>query len=350
MNELIPQNFGAVSSVFGAAQPESDNLAAGVQGGYALMKYKGKVWTPSYRGNETPLLRADGDGPANSITVVVLKASQHLSKIFYEAGYTEGSTAAPDCFSTNGVTPDMASAKRQANACAACPKNAWGSAISRVSGKAAKACQDSKRIAIVPLDDLKNELYGGPMLLRIPAASLQELAQFGQKMQALGYPYYSIGVRISFDPGESYPKFLFSAIRPLSDEEGRFVLKLREDPLVARILGESEYQVAPVAALPAPAPSPFEQPQPSPQPAPVQAPAPMAAPQPAPNVGNVGVVGTTAPVQSGFGGRAASPAQAPSVPTTAASPAPAPVTAAGNQSSFEDTLDAKLGELLPPAA
>lgn len=375
MNELVPQNFGAVSRVFGAVPATGDDLAAGVQGGFGLMKYKGKVWSLAYRGAETALMRdpdANGvvDGPRNSIEIVILKASQHISKIFYEQGYVEGSTAAPDCFSTNGLTPDAGAAKRQSPTCAACPKNAWGSKITP-AGKQGKACSDSKRAAIVPLLDIKNEMFGGPMLLRIPAASLQELAQFGQKMQGLGYPYYSIGIRVAFDAAEAFPKFVFSAIRPLSDAEGELVLKMREEPLVGRILAEGAENVA-TQAGPVALPSPFEQPPAqqlaAPGAAPVVAapvlqpvaPAPVVAPTPQPAVA-AGVV--TPVVSSGFGPVAApvaAPVQAglvtqpmavapanatPSTPApVAAAPAPAP-----SGQSFEDTLDAKLDGLLPAA-
>jgi hypothetical protein len=267
-------------------------------------------------------MRPDGDGPMNSIEVVILKSSAHVSKIWYENGYTEGSNAAPDCFSTNGVTPDMGSKKKQANACALCPKNQWGSRITP-QGKQGKACGDSKRLAIVPLPDIANEGLGGPMLLRVPAASLGDLAAFGEKMQNMGYPYYSIGVRIAFDPKEAYPKFVFSAIRPLSDAEADLVLQMRDNPPVTRILAEgSEHAGAPAIAAPE---SVFEQPPAEVKPEPVfeqPAPAPKAA----------------APV-AGFGAAPAPAKQeaAPSVTPEVEAP----------QSDFEKSLDDQLNSLLP---
>jgi len=350
MNELVPQNFGAVSTVFGAVNP-GDDLSAGVQGGFGLMKYKGKVWSLAYRGNETALMRDDGDGPRNSIEIVILKASQHIAKIFYENGYVEGSTAAPDCFSTNGLTPDMGSAKRQSPTCAACPRNAWGSRITP-AGKQGKACSDSKRTAIVPLADLKNEMFGGPMLLRVPAASLQELAQFGQKMQGLGYPYYSIGIRVAFDAAEAFPKFVFSAIRPLSDVEAKLVLKMRDEPLVGRILSEGTENAANPSAAPTALPSPFEQPLQQ-SPAPVAQPAPVVpvvAPTPQPQPVAAGVVSSgfgpvAAPVQQGASVNVAPMAETQQPPTRiGVSPAPA-----APAQSFDATLDAMCDSLLPPA-
>ena len=202
--------------------------------------------------------------------------------------------------------------------------NAWGSRVTP-AGKQGKACSDSKRIAVAPLNDINNEVYGGPMLLRVPAASLNDLAHYGTKMKGLGYPYYGIATRISFDPKESYPKFVFQGIRPLTDDEAVVVLKLRDDPTVSRVLSEVENEVrgeAPQASME----SAFEQP-----PAPV-APAPVAKTLP-PHNPETGEVVEAAPKRS-----------YKKTPAAAATPAPTPEPVA--VSAAEDDLDAKLAALL----
>lgn len=244
MTALIPANFGQVSTKF-ANQNTNDDLSSGIQSSFGLIGYKGKVWSIKYRGDETPLMREDGDGPKSSIEVVILSASKAVSKVWYEQGYVEGSTAAPDCFSNNGIAPDPASTKKQCDSCALCPMNQWGSRMTP-AGKNGKACADSKRLAVVPVQDIPNEVFGGPMLLRVPAASLQDLAMYGQKMSQLGYPYYAIATRIAFDNAESYPKFVFGAIRPLTDDEADIVLTERTSHTVERILSENEFVTAPV--------------------------------------------------------------------------------------------------------
>lgn len=323
-NIVIPNNFGTVSTRF-ANQKMEDDLSAGVSTGFGIISYRGKVWRTKFRGEETSLMREDGDGPRSSIEVVILKAANHLSKIYYKDGYKDGSTESPDCFSTNGVTPDINSKAKQANTCANCPMGAWGSRITP-AGKPGKACSDSKRAVVVPLADMDNEVFGGPMLLRIPAASLQDLAQYGQKMAALGYQYYTIGTRISFDTNEAFPKFVFGAIRPLTDAEADRVLALRDDPRVARILSEAEVTSdAPVAA---PA-SVFEQPAPAPKIA-APKPAPVAVPDHDPETGEVA--------------EAAPKRNYKKTPT----PAPAPVAEeVPTSTSFDDELDAQLDGLLP---
>lgn len=238
MSDLTSFNGSQVSSVFGNQKPEND-LSSGIGTSFAIVGYRGKVWSIKYRGDEEKLLRPNNEGPVNSIEAVIVGASRNISKIYYAAGWTEGATAAPDCFSNDGIVPDASAVRKQNPTCATCPRNIWGATISQVTGKPKKECQDNKRLAVVPLDNIANEVYGGPMLLRVPPASLQELAHFGNKMSKLGYPYYSFGTRISFDNEESYPKFLFTAIRPLTDAEAKLVVEWRDSALVTRVLSES---------------------------------------------------------------------------------------------------------------
>lgn len=273
----LPKGFGAVSSVFAGHNSVNDELGAGITSSYAVMGFRGKVWATKFQGKETPLMRDDGDGARGSIEVVIVKAATPISKIYYKGGYQDGANAAPDCWSANGIIPDASVQNKCNKTCADCPMNAWGSRTTE-AGKAGKACSDSRRIAIVPMNDLSNETLGGPMLLRVPAATLKDLKAYGDLMSSYGYPYFGVATRVSFDPKEAYPKLVFSAIRPLTDEEGGQVIALREDKRTASVLNE----VADMKAVSAPAEeaaaipdSPFE------MAAPVAAPK-AAAPKPAP--------------------------------------------------------------------
>lgn len=257
----LPKGFGAVSSVFGGTNTgTNDELGAGVNASYGIIGYKGKVWSTRFGGVDTPMMREDGDGPKNSIEVVLVKASPAISKIFYKNGYVEGSNAAPDCWSANGQAPDASVQNKMHTTCADCPMNAWGSRVTD-AGKQGKACSDSRRVAIVPVADIDNELFGGPMLLRIPAASLKDLKAYGDLLNSYQYPYYAVATRISFDPKEAYPKFVFGAIRPLTDDEARKIVALRDDKRVATVLAETAATVGVAAQTEqkSVAASPFEQ-------------------------------------------------------------------------------------------
>lgn len=231
----LPATFGPLSSVLAGSVEANSELSSGIGQSFGVVSYRGKVWAVKFQGNEQKLMRDDGDGPRNSIEVVIVRASEAVSKIWYETGYVDGSTAPPDCWSTDGMKPDPASPKKQSPTCAGCKRNAWGSKVTD-AGKQGKECADSKRLAIVPLNDINNEVYNGPMLLRVPAASLKDIGAYAKKLEQYGYPYFGVGTKISFDPNEPYPKFVITPIRPLTDEEAKRILELRNGEEVKRIL------------------------------------------------------------------------------------------------------------------
>lgn len=324
MNALVQQKFGAMSTKFAGAGGD-DELGAGIEASYGVMKFPGKTWKTSYKGQENILMRPDGDGARASIDVVIVKASSVKSKIFYEKGYVEDSHERPDCYSTNGVTPAPDALKKQAQTCALCPQNQWGSRVTD-AGKPGKKCSDSKRIAIVPAaadkenpDQLRNEVLGGPMLLRIPAASLSKLAGYGDLLKGAGYKPFGVVTRISFDPAANYPSLLFQPMRPLTDAEAEVILELRDTQQVQRIVSEDAGAQVVEAAAPAPqgifaAPLPAQAPK---------AQAPKAQAPVTPQV--------SAAVQTGL-----RPANGAAVATSEGAPAVAPI----SQDDFEAALDA----------
>ena len=262
-NDLsLPSSFGKLPTHIAGLAINNDDLSSGVASSYGVVGYRGKVWSIKFGGEETQLMRDDGDGPRGSIEVILVRASPAISKIFYKNGWVDGSNAAPDCWSGNGVAPDASVQNKVSPTCATCPMNAWGSRTTE-AGKQAKACADSRRVAVVPLADIQNEMTGGPMLLRVPAASLKDMKGYADLLTSFQFPYYAAATRIGFDANESFPKFVFSAIRPLTKEELEQVVALRDDPRVSQVLAEkidgSVAGAVPEAAKPVPA-SPFEQP------------------------------------------------------------------------------------------
>ena len=164
------------------------------------------------------------------------------------------------------------------------------------------------------------------MLLRVPAASLQDAAAYATTLGQLGYPLEAVGTRIAFDTKEAYPKFVFSAIRPLTDAEADQVLALRNDPRVTRILAEiGEGSTSTMLAVTQQ--SVFEQPPHDPDTGEIKSSAPAPAPAPAPAA------------KREYKKKAAAPAPAP---TPAAEPEAAP-----SGTSFDDEFDAMLENLLP---
>jgi len=211
-----------------AMQNDNSDLSAGVRGGYSVVSIRGSRWHIKVGDEETTVTDPVSGDPVGSLRLVLLKASPNVSKNYYEGGYEEGSSEAPACWSIDGVVPDPA-ADKQAPSCAACPKNQYGSRVTD-AGKKVKACGDSRRMAVIPEGDLANEVYGGPMLLRVPASSLSNLSQYGKKMSNKGFPYNTIVTRTSFDHTVSFPKLEFNATRPLTDEEADEIIGLLSNP------------------------------------------------------------------------------------------------------------------------
>lgn len=270
----------------------SSELSGGITGGFGVVGYRGKVWRIKYQGNEQAVERQSPAGnfrePVPAIPVVIIAATPHITKTFYENGYVEGSNSPPDCASSNGVVPDATVPKKQANLCATCPHNQFGSRTSQDGKGRGKACADAKRLAVVPSGDILNEAMGGPMLLRIPAASLSELQKYAGELERQGLPFFAVGTWLRFDGDDAYPKILFSGERVLSDDEFTVIEQYRDGEQVKRILNSIDVDGAAPAAEPAPvaetpmfsatmpgdtAPAPAAQPAPQPTPAPVAQPA-----------------------------------------------------------------------------
>lgn len=217
----------------------NDDLSAGVSAGYPIISYKGKTWAVS-QGKDRNIIENDRGEPVWSIDVVITKANPNISKVWYEAGYEEGSDARPDCYSNDGKFPMPDSPKLQSpGGCAVCPLNQFGSKITE-NGAKGKACADSRRLAVAPEGDLENL-----MLLRTPAASLKELRSYSETLTKRGIPYQAVVTRIAFDREVAYPKLVFSPVRFLSEEEAATVIEMRESTLADDItLRENVAQAA----------------------------------------------------------------------------------------------------------
>lgn len=291
------------SSVFDAVKGEEHKLSAGVGPGFARITYRGGKWGIRYQGETTMARRyvqqgnmMVDDGPNPKLDIIILDVSETPSKYYYIGAFNpESATNPPDCWSTNGITPDSGAPRKQSPTCAGCPHNAWGSAKRRDDNTPSrgKACTDHKRLAVVPVSDITNKAYGGPMLLLVPPTSLKLLAPYEQKLARGGFRFFEVWTQLSFDDKATFPLFEFDAIRPLNDKEGMQVLEMRKDDLVKRILtteveGVEGYDQPEYATPtgsnepPAPNPPPVNAPQPMPSsfgPPPPPAPNPPAAPQ-----------------------------------------------------------------------
>lgn len=294
--------------------PGSNDLSQGV-GGMPVISIRGRMFRLKYRGQEVQVTYTAQDGqkyPMPYLDVLTIKGSPVFSKIYYQDAYAEGDDNQPDCFSINGVTPDPSSPKIQCATCAACQWNVWGSKTTP-QGTKVKACQDSRRLAVVPAGDPMNEAWGGPMLLRVPPASLQDLAIFGNQMAAAGVAYQAVICRLGWDMDVAYPKLTFTYQGPIGDVQAAAIAHWYNHEQVQRILSSAE-AIAPVSPVPNAQP-------------PVATP-PVGQPLPVTNAANPYVVGGLQPsayAQQGQMTPMAPPVAAPPPPPPPPPAAPPPV-------------------------
>jgi len=228
MNELLPVAPGQVPAHITQGKRLGLNAAAhaNVLSSFAEIRFRNARWSIKYRGNQRVMTASRGTGrdgrplpeePIPTLDVVVVGMTPIISKRWYEAGYTDGKTGVPDCFSVNGVNPDAAATKKQSTSCAVCEKNRFGSRITN-QGKKAKACADYRRIAVVPAGDEENATYGGPMLLGVPAMSLRNLDKYASELDRMGADISEVVTRLSFRSDASYPEIIFTVVGWITPE------------------------------------------------------------------------------------------------------------------------------------
>lgn len=234
MSNIVPFENAKLPAYLTAGNfaASADDLTSGVGQGYPVISIKGKVFH-LIKGEERTLITKPGeDEPAGSIEVIILRANPNLSKVYYSTGYVEGSDSKPDCYSNDGKVPAADAEEAQSKTCATCPHNQWGSKITE-NGAKGKACSDSRRVAIAMPGHL-NE----PMLLRVPAASLKTLAQFGDTLKKRGVPNYNVVItKIGFDYTVAHPALTFKPVGFVDEATANEAANMTADEVVAQIIG-----------------------------------------------------------------------------------------------------------------
>lgn len=185
------------------------------------------------------------DGDASPITtgvmeVVIVGANPRLSKAWYaEAWNPDSENTTPDCFTFDGIKPNLDSRQPQNNVCAICPKNAWGSRVTP-QGVKVKACSDKKRLAVV----LTNALEGVVYLLEVTATALTGLNHYHRTLIMRGIAPEIVKTAISFDTNVAFPKLKFGFSGYLNNETQPLVNKLFGSEQVKQITGEIPVRVS----------------------------------------------------------------------------------------------------------
>lgn len=245
---VVPVKKVQLPAAFAKLQPVEafSELTTGVVSGFPIISYRGKVWRVRKAGKEESYTNADGDAMP-SIEVVFVRSNPHLSKIYYEAAFEEGSTAPPRCWSADSIKPDAGVTNPIAKSCGACKFNQWGSGRPSPSGGKTRACSDSRRVAVAFRHEMEEKGKDATLfLLRIPPGSLNPLKDYAEKVLApRGIYPFAVFTKIGFDAQVAHPKLTFKATQLFDDELAESVLALRESDEAGRILAEAdEFAVA----------------------------------------------------------------------------------------------------------
>lgn len=233
MSNLIPTNI-KVPAHIAARMQQPSALAAAVMSGLSSGESFPRI---SIKGARFRIREGDTESvlDATSIDVVIVGANPALSKTYYASAWDPNSDPeAPDCQSIGGEVPDHDVVDRQAENCALCRHNQWGSKISP-NGAETKACSDQKRLAVVSADDPSGPIY----LLSVTPAALKGLNKYQKELAMRGIPPEVVKTRISFDTDASFPKLVFGFAGFISEAEQAVVDTLFGSPQVEEITGES---------------------------------------------------------------------------------------------------------------
>lgn len=191
------------------AKQANEEAAAGISTGFpARIKLSGKQFTlVDGNGEETPFPPAkmiSGEDGNIYMPAIVLRAKKALTKSWYAQAYNPAAEGVgPDCFSNDSERPDPAALAPQADTCAACPMNAWGSGTDQ-NGNATKgkACADTKMLAtFVP--------GFGVHSFKIPPASLKNFGLYVKQLSSAGIPLGTVKTLVGFDLTETFPILVF---------------------------------------------------------------------------------------------------------------------------------------------
>jgi hypothetical protein len=198
-----------------------------------------------------------------AMNVVIVRASEHTSRMFYASKFKDGENVKPSCWSEDSKVPHPSVKNPQASACATCPQNIKGS-----GDNDSRACRFQRRIAVVLENDIRGDIYG----MSIPATSLfgtgegrkMPLQQYARFIGGHGIGINAVVTEMRFDTNSTAPKLTFSAVRPLTSEEWETVRNRMDDPAavdactmtVAQMDDSPETPAVESEPAPAPAPAP----------------------------------------------------------------------------------------------
>lgn len=157
-------------------------------------------------------------GPIKAVIVDFISRNMH-----YEGKWDPKNPVPPTCFAINKVvsamTPSDNSPDKQADNCAECPMNQFG------SDGDGKACKNTRLLALV-LPDLDGDDEGKLYTMSVPPTAIKGFDAYVNSVAKLyNVPPVGVVTKIGFHPEKSYPMPIFSDPEPNSQLQEHFVLR-----------------------------------------------------------------------------------------------------------------------------
>lgn len=220
-------------------------LAGAAAAGGKRISIKGGVFRLVHGGKEVASIED------RHLDVVLVKAAENNSRVFYAKSYDSDAITAPDCWSQNGDVPSPEAKNPQSKRCADCAQNIAGSGQGQ-----SRACRYQRRLAVV----LENDLEGDVLQLTVPAASIfgkadgdnRPLQEYVRDLVARGGDPELVVTRLKFDTKAESPKLFFKAMRWLTDDEYEIAQRQAETPDAKNAVTMTVAKMDAVVAEPAP--------------------------------------------------------------------------------------------------
>lgn len=168
-----------------------------------------KVQMPTGRGKLFSL-EVIGDEPRDIPALRGVVIYQSPAKAYWtEAFGGGGNQVVPDCASHDGIKPSDQYANLQAELCASCKHNRFGTAKDAAGSKLpGKACRDVKRIVVLLVDDPEI-----PYILTIPPTGIRNFDDYLIRLRKERRPYWTVVTEITLTTdtnrsGIEFPKIV----------------------------------------------------------------------------------------------------------------------------------------------
>lgn len=173
---------------------------------------------------------------SESLNVVIVNAAKDVSRTFYAGAYNPKADATPpDCWSNDGVTPDVSVEEAQHHNCAECPQNVKGSGAG-----GGRACRHFRRVAVALADDVGGDVYQ----LQLASKSIfgkgdlnhMPFEQYAKYVGSQGYNLNSLNTELRFDPDSDTAKLFFKPLKFLSKEQWEVSVKQGQSPAAKKAI------------------------------------------------------------------------------------------------------------------